>query len=133
MKRKLEHLATVAVATVCLSSAFGCKSDRTTRSSAVFSQLPPEPPKVPVDEVSPSKWSAGIRALKPIKVYVDVTNLIIVQRVADGIESGKYVIPSLSSHGPSGKFIKFTRVGLLDGLVEGDPLAEVYDYERSQP
>ena len=126
---KLEEISKIVV-TICLCACFGCQSVQRSQSSSTFSDLPPEPPKLAPGEVPSSQWSAAIRSLKPIKVYWDVGNLVVVQRVGNGVESGKYIIEPTSSHaGHSGSFIRFTPVA-----AEGfSPLTTVYDYERSQP
>jgi hypothetical protein len=130
LKTNLENLSVVVVALLCLCMGIGCKWGYGTRAPPGFSDLPPEPAKLPPDEVPPGKWSGAIRALKPIKVYLDVSNLVVVQRLADGVESGKYIIEPVSSRNePSWRVTKFTRVA-VDGF---SPLTQAYDYERSQP
>jgi hypothetical protein len=128
MKTDLEKLFwTVApVSSLCLF--LGCHSSQPARGSA-FSELPPQPAKLAPSEVPPDRWSPAIRALKPIKVFVDVSNLVVVQGLANGVESGKYIIEPISSYTPQWHFIRFTPM-----VVKGfSPLTQVYDYQRSQP
>jgi hypothetical protein len=130
MRLKLEELSIILLAATCFCAIAGCQSGRPTRIEPTYSELPPQAPKLAPDEVPSSKWSAAIQALKPIKVYVDGSNLVVVQKAANGIESGKYIIEPWSSHSrPSWRFTKFTPA-VAGGF---SPLAEIYDYERSQP
>ena len=130
MRLKLEKLSIILLAATCFCAIAGCQSGRPTSNQPTYSELPPKAPKLAPNEVPSSKWSVAIQALKPLKVYVDVGNLVVVQKVANGIESGKYIIEPWSSRaGHSGAFIKFTPV-VVDGF---SPLTEIYDYERSQP
>src|SRR5512139_54400 len=49
----------------------------------------------------PSKyWEEKIKALQPIKVYLHRMNLVVVQRVRDNIEEGKYIYLPISSYLP---------------------------------
>ena len=54
----------------------------------------------PTNEIYPTYWTDGIKALNPIKVYTHRINVVIVQRVSDGIEEGKYVYIPISSYLP---------------------------------
>jgi hypothetical protein len=129
MRTKLGELSMMMVATICLCTLLGCQSSPLDRSSPAFSNLPSESPKLAPDEVEPSKWSLAIQALKPMKVYREGANLVVVQGLANGVESGKYIITPVSSNRPAGRFIKFTPV-VVDGFSFP---TEIYDYERSQP
>ena len=113
----------------CLCLFLGCHSSRPVRGSKAFSELLPERAKLAPSDVPPDRWSPAIRALKPLKVFVDVSNLVVVQGLANGVESGKYIIEPISSYTPQWHFIKFT-----PAVVEGfSPSTQVYDYQRSQP
>src|ERR1043166_284483 len=130
MRLPHEKLSIILLAAACFCAIAGCQSDRPTSNQPTYSELPPKEPKLAPNEVPSSKWSAAIQALKPLKVYVDVGNLVVVQKVANGIESGKYIIEPWSSHGtPSWRSTK-----LIPAVASGfSPLTEIYDYERSQP
>jgi len=128
MKTRPERIVMFVLTAACLCGAAGCQSSRSPEGSPAFSELPPEKPKLPANEVPASNWSPSIQALHPIKVYWEGGNLVVVQLLRNGLESGKYVISPLSSTGPMGHFAKFTPVD-----VEGfSPLTKIYDYERGQ-
>ena len=47
----------------------------------------------------PSKyWTDPIKALKPLKVYIHRINIVVVQRIENGIEKGKYIYIPVSSY-----------------------------------
>jgi len=78
--------------------------------------------------------------LKPVTMYLDHGNLVVVQKANEGVESGKYVIPFVSSHDPrlggDGRFILTPVKGfpkIIDLGREVGTLAEVYEYRKSQP
>jgi hypothetical protein len=51
--------------------------------------------------VIPSKyWTEPIKALRPIRVYLHHHNLVVVQKVSDNVEEGKYIMNSISSYLP---------------------------------
>src|SRR5215472_8235230 len=125
---KTEHLIMLVLTAACICGAAGCQSGRTPQSSWAFSELPPQKPKLAAEEVPVSDWTPAIQALHPIKVYREGGNLVVVQRLDDGLESGKYLISPLSSTGPMGRFARFTPV-VGDGFP---PLTKIYDYERGQ-
>jgi outer membrane murein-binding lipoprotein Lpp len=52
-----------------------------------------------INEIPPAYWAAGIKQLNPVKVYIHQVNIVVVQRVTDGIEEGKYICIPLSSYG----------------------------------
>ena len=54
----------------------------------------------PTKEIDSKYWADGIKALKPIKVYVHMVNIVVVQRIRDGSEEGKYVCIPVSSYLP---------------------------------
>jgi len=51
-------------------------------------------------EIPPAYWADRIRALNPIKVYTHRVNIVVVQRVSDGTEEGKYIYIPISSYLP---------------------------------
>ncbi|MHC4356994.1 MAG: hypothetical protein ACYTE3_14390 [Planctomycetota bacterium] len=54
----------------------------------------------PTNELYPTYWTDGIKALNPIKVYNHKNNIVVVQRISDGIEEGKYIFIPISSYLP---------------------------------
>jgi hypothetical protein len=49
----------------------------------------------------PSKyWDDPIKALKPLRVYIHRINIVVVQRIQNGIEEGKYILIPVSSYLP---------------------------------
>jgi hypothetical protein len=52
------------------------------------------------DEIPEAYWADRIRALNPIKVYTHRVNIVVVQRVRDGTEEGKYIYIPISSYLP---------------------------------
>ena len=56
-------------------------------------------------EFPPQCWTDPIKALHPIKVYSDVGNVVVVQKIVNDIEYGKYIMPPHSSHHPQAEFI----------------------------
>ena len=52
------------------------------------------------DEIYPTYWADGIKALNPIKVYKHRVNIVVVQDISDGIERGKYIYIPISSYLP---------------------------------
>ncbi len=54
----------------------------------------------PTNEFYPTYWADGIKALNPIKVYKHMINVVVVQRISDGIEEGKYIVIPISSYLP---------------------------------
>ena len=61
--------------------------------------------KTPPEEIPARYWCNPIKALHPIKVYEDVGNIVVVQKIVNGIEYGKYINPPYSSHAPGREFI----------------------------
>src|SRR5512135_966202 len=76
---KTERLLTLVLVAICLCAVPGCQSARSSQSSPAYSELPPQQPKLAVDEIPASDWGRGIRALHPIKVYREGSNLVVVQ------------------------------------------------------
>jgi len=56
--------------------------------------------KDPTNEIYPTYWADGIKALNPIKVYTHRVNIVVVQRISDGVEEGKYIYIPISSYLP---------------------------------
>ncbi|MDH4239908.1 MAG: hypothetical protein OEW48_10120 [Phycisphaerae bacterium] len=54
----------------------------------------------PTNEYYPVYWADGIKALNPIKVYKHMNNIVVVQRITDGTEQGKYICLPISSYMP---------------------------------
>lgn len=51
-------------------------------------------------EIPSTYWADRIRALNPIKVYTHRINIVVVQRISDGTEEGKYIYIPISSYLP---------------------------------
>ena len=45
-------------------------------------------------------WADGIKMLKPIKVYTHRANIVVVQKISDNVEEGKYIYVNISSYLP---------------------------------
>lgn len=56
--------------------------------------------KTGASEIPKEFWTASIRCLKPIKVYLHMNNIVVVQNVAEGKEAGLYIYQPLSSYLP---------------------------------
>lgn len=54
----------------------------------------------PTNELYPTYWADGIKALNPIKVYTHRVNIVVVQRISNGTEQGKYICIPISSYMP---------------------------------
>lgn len=84
-----------------------------------------------MEEIPSKFWTPSIKALKPIKVYAHRVNIVVVQRIHDGIEEGKYIILTISS---------FRMFSGVDGFeLTPDPLQEnkytthkVLDFKRAR-
>jgi hypothetical protein len=49
----------------------------------------------------PSKyWMEPIKALRPVRVYTHHYNIVVVQKVSDDVEEGKYIMNPISSYLP---------------------------------
>jgi hypothetical protein len=79
----------------------------------------------------PSKyWAEAIKALKPLSVHLHRMNVVVVQRITDGVEEGKYILLLISSYLPQNGVdgFQFTPNPQRDNLFyAGD---EVLDYKR---
>ena len=51
-------------------------------------------------EIPALYWTDRIRELKPIKVYRHRANIVVVQQISGNIETGKYIVLTLSSYLP---------------------------------
>lgn len=54
----------------------------------------------PSDEIPAGYWADAIKALMPIRVYKHRANIVVVQRVSNGVEEGKYIYNPISSYMP---------------------------------
>jgi hypothetical protein len=105
---KLTHSA-VAAALLWLCTVCGCKTEQAPR------------------------YTDLLKTWKPIAVHhvADGTHIRVVQSITNGIESGKYICPWLSSLGPNWTGEVLKHWGVVDlGSREG--LADVYDYTKGQ-
>ncbi len=113
-------MARVLLAGLCLMvlAVCGCRSTETPESAALLSdhdiaeagyathlarhRATRGGTRDPTDEIYPTYWTDGIRALNPIKVYSHRINLVVVQRISDGdgTEEGKYIYIPISSYLP---------------------------------
>lgn len=73
--------------------------------------------------IPPEYWTGPIKALHPLTVYTHRVNVVVVQRIRDGIEEGKYIYIPISSYLPhSGD----------DGFeFMPNPQKGVYDFKRT--
>jgi hypothetical protein len=81
-------------------------------------------------EIPPQYWTEAIKALKPLSVYLHLMNVVVVQRVVNGIEEGKYIVILISSYLPQNGVdgFEYTPNPQRNNLVyAGD---EVLDYRR---
>jgi hypothetical protein len=145
MRTKLKRFAKITIQTVCLSALCACQ---TQHPSAILSAAPEPPLAFPVVPVPPpppdesavlmARYGDSLRRFNPIKIYSDVANIVVVQKIVFGVESGKYIMPSCSSYIPGlaedGKFILTTQPGSRESMTNfgGDiGMACVWDYQRS--
>ena len=78
-----------------------------------------------VTEIPPRYWTDPIKTLNPVKVYRHMVNIVVVQKITDGVEYGKYIYVPFSSDRPH------SGVG-IDGFTFTPDADDVYDYQRSQ-
>ena len=52
------------------------------------------------NEIPPGCWAERIKALHPLKVYTHRANIVVVQRLNDSVEEGKYINILISSYLP---------------------------------
>ncbi|MFA5393075.1 MAG: hypothetical protein WC081_03100 [Candidatus Ratteibacteria bacterium] len=79
-----------------------------------------------VTEIPPRYWTDPIKVINPIKVYTHRANVVLVQKVTNGVESGKYIYIPFSSYLPQNGDDGFTFT--LKALSND----RVYDYQKSQ-
>jgi hypothetical protein len=51
-------------------------------------------------EIPSTYWADRIRALDPVKVYTHRISIVVVQRISDGTEEGRYIYLPISSYLP---------------------------------
>lgn len=82
-------------------------------------------------EIPRQYWAQAIRDLAPIKVYTHRVNLVVVQKIRDNVEEGKYIYIPISSYLP---------MDGVDGFIyKPNPLKGsqyhlgdgVFDYQRT--
>ena len=76
------------------------------------------------NEIPRSCWTEGIRALRPLRVYLHRVNVVVVQKVSDGVEEGKYINIVISSYLPQNGD---------DGFTFTHQEGCVYDFKRTLP
>ena len=120
-----KNLARLLSGVALLSVLSGCQSDRSSKSLAVwdsedqasddlmkgFGEMRSSHAMAMHDgavrrdgEIPPLYWSDSIKSLNPIKVYWDNCNTVIVQKITDGVEYGKYISPPYSSYGAQSEY-----------------------------
>ncbi len=52
------------------------------------------------EEIPSPYWAASIQALNPVRVYLHKGNVVVIQRVHEGVEEGKYICIPLSPYVP---------------------------------
>jgi len=138
MRTALNRLVGIAIAAVCLLGLSGCRPQRPSptalglpsglveaawKMQTAFVRDKNAPAGQPEAQIPSSYWRDPIKALNPIKVYIHRANIVVVQTIIDGVESGKYISIPISSYLPQNGDDGFTFT----------PAAEsVYDYRRSQ-
>jgi hypothetical protein len=75
----------------------------------------------PSSEIPKQYWADKIKELKPIKVYIHRGNIVVVQKISDNTEEGKYIYMPISSYMPDNGDDGFTFTPLGDNL---------YDFKR---
>jgi hypothetical protein len=83
------------------------------------------------DDIPMRCWSEGIKKLKPIKVYKHKNNIVVVQKVRDNVEEGKYIHIPISSNLPMDGIDGFT---LHPNPIKGNrylPGDGIFDYQRT--
>ncbi len=82
--------------------------------------------------LAPEAWPAAIRALSPASVYTHNMNTVVVQRVVDGVEYGRYITRPESSYQPQSGDDGFTFIfGPISGTEFGAG-CEVYGFQRKR-
>ena len=67
-------------------------------------------------------WAEGIKDLKPLKVYKHRINIVVVQKIRDNVEEGKYIHIPVSSYFPMDDIDGFAFRPIGDGI---------FDYKRT--
>ena len=83
------------------------------------------------DEIPRQYWAEGIKKLKPIKVYKHRINIVVVQKVSDNVEEGKYIFNLVSSYLPMDGIDGFT---FHPNPIKGNQyhLGDgIFDYQRT--
>ena len=139
MKTTLNRLVAIMVAAVCLYGLSGCKpkhlsptpsalpgnlSEAAWKMHAAFIRENAAQAGKSEDQIPSSYWSDQIKALSPINVYIHRVNIVVVQHIADRVETGKYIYIPVSSYLPANGD---------DGFTFTPAGQSVYDYRRSQP
>lgn len=82
-------------------------------------------------EIPERYWAQAIRALKPIKMYTHRVNIVVVQKIRNNVEEGKYIYIPVSSYLPMDGIDGFTyKPNPLKGnrYYLGDG---IFDYQRT--
>jgi hypothetical protein len=124
MRTKPKIPSMIISAATCLCALCACQAHRQSQASVTT-----KTGSSAAD--AQSQYRSSIRGLHPIRVYDDHGNTVVVQKMVDGIESGKYIVPLVSSYipfGGEGGFILTPGTGGINPDLE----AEVYDYRKCQ-
>jgi hypothetical protein len=88
-------------------------------------------PRVPAEA---AEFRRYIGSLHPVRVYMDGPNIVVVQSKSSRVESGKYIIPHVSSHLPLGEHGDLVLGSKTCVISIGQGMgAVVCDYRRGQP
>jgi hypothetical protein len=82
------------------------------------------------DVIPERYWADAIRRLKPLKVYTHRANVVVVQRVRENVEEGKYICTPISSFLPQPGVDDFS---ITPNPQSGDAYHVgngVFDYQR---
>lgn len=83
----------------------------------------------PGAEVHPSYWDPGIQSLHPVNVHLHQGNLVVVQKVTDGMEQGKYIELPVSPFHPKSTW--FSHKHAVDAFVFRPAIGKgVFNYTR---
>ncbi|MBW8042245.1 MAG: hypothetical protein FVQ85_19905 [Planctomycetes bacterium] len=81
------------------------------------------------NEIHERYWAPAIRELKPIKVYTHRVNIVVVQKVRDNVEEGKYINIIISSYLPMDGVDGFT---FQPNPQKGNQYHHgIFDYQRT--
>jgi hypothetical protein len=128
----------ILVISLSLCALAGCHSSRARQTAAALSDSRQPGNSDIWDENTDAShlddldvWDAyvkkrfGTSCPRPIKVYDDCCNVVIVLSLSNGIESGKYIVPGFSSHSAMEGWKGFTFTLVSNGITE------IYDYRRN--